>query len=39
MRVLALIMAFYDERQGVLAPKALRVAGATKEKEDEIYGR
>lgn len=32
-------MAFYDDRQGVVAPKALKVAGAAKEKEDEIYGR
>jgi hypothetical protein len=38
-RVQALIMSFYDDRQGVLAPKALKVAGAAKEKEDEIYGR
>lgn len=36
---LELIMAFYDDRQEVLAPKALKMAGATKEKEDEIYGR
>jgi hypothetical protein len=36
---LELIMVFYDDRQGVLAPKALKVAGATKEKEGEIYGR
>lgn len=39
VRALELVMAFYDERQGVLAPKALRVTGAAKEKEDEIYGR
>lgn len=39
VRALELVIAFYDGRQGVLAPKALKVAGAVKEKEDEIYGR
>lgn len=39
VQALALIMSFYDGRQGVLAPKALKVAGAAMEKEDEIYGR
>ncbi len=36
---LQLIMGYYDDRQGALAPKVMLVAGATMEKEDEIYGR
>jgi predicted transcriptional regulator len=39
VQALELIMTYYEDRQGRLVPKALKVAGATKEKEGEIYGR